>query len=112
MPRRAGQWIAVVRLVLAVVAVVDVSLTDFPPGYGLGAWVVAGFFAVSAVFAALSTRVVLDRRARVRVRALAIALDAATAVGFIAVFSYQSVGSSHCTALEKISPSSRLRRGR
>jgi len=90
MPRRAGQWIAVVRLALVVVAIIDVSLTNFPPGYGPWAWLVVGFFAASAAFAAWLTRVQLDRSARVRARAFVIALDAAAAVGFFAVFSYQS----------------------
>ena len=90
MPKRAGQWIAGVRLVLAVVAIADVSWTSFPPGYGVWAWLVAAFFSASALFAALLTRVELDRRARVRARALVIALDAVAAAGFLAVFSYQS----------------------
>jgi signal transduction histidine kinase len=88
--RRPGQWIALVRLALVVVAVVDVSITHFPQGYESWAWFVVGFFAASAVFSAWLTRVELDRRTRVRARALAIGLDAASVIGFIAVFSYQS----------------------
>jgi signal transduction histidine kinase len=90
MPRRAGQWIAVVRLALVVVAIVDVSLTHFPPGYATWAWIVTGFFAASALFSAWLTRVELERRARVQARALAIALDGVAVIGFVAVFSYQS----------------------
>jgi signal transduction histidine kinase len=89
-PRRAGQWIAVVRIALVIVAVVDVSLTTFPAGYAVWAWIVTGFFVASALFSAVLTRVALDRRARVRARALAIALDAVVVIGYVAVFSYQS----------------------
>ena len=41
MPRRAGHWIALLRLCLVAVAVVDVALTAPPDGYGVWAWIVA-----------------------------------------------------------------------
>jgi signal transduction histidine kinase len=88
--RRPGHWIALVRLALVIVAVVDVAITDFPAGYELWAWVVVGFFALSAALAAWLTGVELARPARVRARAAMIALDAVVVIGFIAAFSYQS----------------------
>jgi len=89
-PKRAGHWIAVVRLALVVVAIVDVSITRFPPGYELWAWLVVTFFAASAVFSAWLARIGLGIRTRARARALAIALDAVSVIGFMAAFSYQS----------------------
>ena len=90
MPKRAGHWIAVVRLALVIVAIVDVSITRFPPGYELWAWLVVAFFAASAVFSAWLTRIGLGSRTRAQARALAIALDAVSVIGVMAVFSYQS----------------------
>src|SRR5207253_9634448 len=89
-PRRAGHWIAIVRAALVAVAVVDVWFTHFRARYEPWAWLVVGFFGASAVFSAWLTRVELGRTARVRARALSIALDAATVLGFLAVFSYQA----------------------
>src|SRR5262249_5718445 len=89
-PRRPGHWIAAVRLALAILALVVVAITSFPPGYEAWAWGGAAFFAASAVFSAYPTLVGLDRTGRVRARALAVVLDGIAAVGFVAVFSYQS----------------------
>jgi len=90
MPRRAGHWIALLRLCLVAVAVVDVALTAPPDGYGEWAWIVTAFFALVAVVAALLTRVPLPRNARVLARAGVIAADTITVIGYIAVFSYLS----------------------
>ncbi|HEV3402885.1 MAG TPA: HAMP domain-containing sensor histidine kinase [Gaiellaceae bacterium] len=87
--KRPGQWIALVRLALVVVAIADASVTDFAPGYRAWAWFVIGFFGASAVCSAWLARVELSRASRVRARVAAIVLDAISVVGFIAVFSYQ-----------------------
>jgi len=89
-PRRPGQWLALLRAALVVVAVVDVSVTAFPPAYRPWAWGVTGFFAVTTLASTALARAELDRAARVRARALAIVLDSIVAIGFVAVFSYQS----------------------
>jgi signal transduction histidine kinase len=90
MPRRPGHWLILLRATLLVVAVVVVSLTDFPRSYGMWAWAVVGFFAVSTALSAYFAWKRLDRRARDYARVLAIALDAVATIGFVAVFSYQS----------------------
>jgi signal transduction histidine kinase len=90
MPRRAGEWMALIRLGLVGVAIGDVAVTHEPGQYRTWAWVVVAFFAASALFTAALTRVELTRGERVRARVLAIVFDAISAVGLIAVFSYQS----------------------
>ena len=90
MPRRAGQWFVVLRAAIVVVAIVDVALTDFPSAYRPWAWAVVAFFAASTATSAALARVELDRPARQRARVLAICLDGIAAIGFVAVFSYQS----------------------
>jgi signal transduction histidine kinase len=49
-----------------------------------------GFFAAVTVFSGFLSVVELGRVARVRARVLLLALDAAAAIGFVAVFSYQT----------------------
>ena len=78
------------RAALVVVAAIAVGVTDFPPSYEPWAWAVVGFFAAVTVLSAVLSRIDLDRTARVRARALLIVLDAVVAVGFIAVFSYET----------------------
>ena len=90
MPRRPGHWFVLLRAAVVVVAIVDVALTDFPSSYRPWAWGVVAFFAASTASSAVLARTQLDRDARQRARALAIVLDGITAIGFIAVFSYQS----------------------
>ncbi|HKT45780.1 MAG TPA: ATP-binding protein [Gaiellaceae bacterium] len=90
MPRRPGHWLVMLRAALVVVAVVDVSVTDFPSRYEPWAWAVTGFFAASTALSALFAARHLERPDRVRARVLAVALDAVTAIGYVAVFSYQS----------------------
>jgi len=89
-PRRPGEWFVLMRAAVVVVAIVDVSLTRFPSGYRPWAWGVVAFFALSTLSSAVLARRQLDRVARQRARALAIVLDGITAIGFVAVFSYQS----------------------
>ena len=89
MPRRPGHWFVLLRVALAGVAVVVVSLTDFPRSYGAWAWAVVGFFAAATALSAALAGKRLDRAARGRARVLAIALDAVATIGFVAVFSYQ-----------------------
>jgi len=71
-PRRPGHWLAALRALLVVVAVVDVSVTDFPSSYRPWAWAVTGFFAASAALSAFFAWKELDRPARVRARVVAI----------------------------------------
>ena len=89
-PSRPGHWFVLLRVGLVLVAIVDVALTHFPHAYRPWAWAVTAFFAAStAVDAWLATRR-LDRRARGRARVLAVLFDAVAAIGYVAVFSYQS----------------------
>jgi signal transduction histidine kinase len=90
MPRRPGQWLVLLRAALVVAAVVVVGVTDFPSSYVPWAWAAVGFFAVVTVLSAALSATELGRAARVRARALLIALDAVVAVGFISVLSYQT----------------------
>lgn len=89
MPRRAGHWLVLLRAVLVVVAAVAVGLTDMPSPYRAWGWAVVGAFAVWTVASGLVAVRPLSPAARTRARAIAIALDAAVAIGFIAVFSYE-----------------------
>jgi len=89
-PRRTGQWLALLRATLVVVAIIDVSVTDFPSAYEPWAWAVTGFFAASALVSTTFAWRTLGPAARARARVLAILLDSITAVGYVAVFSYQS----------------------
>ncbi|MGH2972463.1 MAG: GAF domain-containing sensor histidine kinase [Gaiellaceae bacterium] len=89
MPRRPGHWLVLLRAALVVVAIVDVSVTDFPSAYRPWAWAVTGFFAASTVLSGVLARTQLDHAQRVRARMLAIVLDSIVAIGFVAVLSYQ-----------------------
>ncbi len=87
---RPGRWLVLLRAVLVVVGAIAVALTDFPPGYEAWAWAVVGFFAaVTAVSGALSGTE-LDRVARARARVLLLTLDSVAAIGFVAVFSFET----------------------
>ena len=90
MPRRPGEWFVLLRAALVVVALVVVTVTDFPAAYEPWAWAVVVFFAASTLLSAYLARLDLDRAARQRARVLAIVLDGVTAIGIIAVFSYQA----------------------
>jgi len=90
MPRRTGHWLVLLRAALVVVAVVDVALTSFPPGYEAWAWLVVGFFAAWTAVSAWIARLDLGPTARTRARALSIVADGVVVVGFVAVFSYQA----------------------
>ena len=90
MPKRPGHWFVLLRASLVVVAIVDVSLTDFPSSYRSWAWAVVAFFAASTAISAVVARMELDRAARGRARLAAIVLDGISVIGFVAVFSYQS----------------------
>ena len=87
---RPGRWLVLLRAALVVVAIVAVAVSNFPPGYEPWAWAVVGFFAVVTVVSGILSAVELDRRTRARARVLLIASDAVSAIGFIAVFSYES----------------------
>jgi signal transduction histidine kinase len=78
------------RAALVVVALIVVAVTDFPAAYEPWAWAVVAFFAASTLLSGYLARVELDHAARQRARALAIVLDGVTAIGIIAVFSYQA----------------------
>jgi signal transduction histidine kinase len=87
---RPGRWLVLLRAVLVVVGAIAVALTDFPASYRPWAWAVVGFFAAVTVFSGVVSGVELGPAARVRARVVLLALDALVAIGFVAVFSYQS----------------------
>ncbi len=67
-----------------------VALTNFPPGYESWAWAVVGFFAAVTVVSGALSAIELGPVARVRARVLLLALDSAAAIGFVAVFSFET----------------------
>src|SRR5215471_10051188 len=87
---RPGRWLVLLRAVLVVVGAVAVALTNFPPSYEAWGWVFVGFFAAVTVFSGVLSVVELGPETRVRARVLLLALDAAAAIGFIAVFSFEA----------------------
>src|SRR5262245_43953759 len=87
---RPGRWLVLLRAALVVVAAIAVGLTDFPPSYTPWAWAVVGFFVAVTVFSGVLSVVELDPVSRVRARVLLLALDAVVAIGFIAVFSFET----------------------
>ncbi len=89
MPSRSGHWLLLLRGAVVLVAIVTVAVTDVPPAYFAWAWGVTAFFVVVATLDTAVAFVPLDRPARVRARALAIAGDALVGIGYVAVFSYQ-----------------------
>jgi signal transduction histidine kinase len=89
-PRRPGEWFILLRGALVVVALVVVALTHFPDSYRPWAWAVVAFFAASTLLSGALARRHLDRTGRQRARVLAIVLDGVSAIGIIAVFSYQA----------------------
>jgi signal transduction histidine kinase len=89
-PRRPGEWFILLRGALVVVALVVVALTHFPDSYLPWAWAVVAFFAASTLLSGALARRHLDRTGRQRARVLAIVLDGVSAIGIIAVFSYQA----------------------
>src|SRR4051794_41912661 len=90
MGSRPGRWLVLLRAALVVVGALAVALTDFPPSYEPWAWAVVGFFAAVTVFSGVLAAVELDPTTRVRARVLMLALDAAAAIGFISVLSFEA----------------------
>jgi signal transduction histidine kinase len=87
---RPGRWLVLLRAALVVVGAIAVALTDFPPSYEPWAWAVVGFFAAVTVFSGVLSMVELGPVTRVRARILLLALDAVVAIGFVAVFSFET----------------------
>ena len=87
---RPGRWLVLLRGVLVVVGAIAVGLTSFPPGYEPWAWAVVGFFTAVTVFSGALSVIELGPVARVRARVLLLALDAVVAIGFVAVFSFET----------------------
>jgi signal transduction histidine kinase len=87
---RPGRWLVLLRAVLVLVGVIAVAFTSFPPSYEPWAWAVVGFFAAVTVLSAALSVVELGPEARLRARVLLLALDAVVAIGFIAVFSFET----------------------
>jgi signal transduction histidine kinase len=90
MPSRPGQWLVLLRAALVAVAGIVVGVTDFPPSYAPWAWGLVGFFAAVMFLSGTLSAIELGPAARVRARVLLLVLDAAVAIWFIAVFSYQT----------------------
>lgn len=89
-PRRQGEWLVLLRAALVLVAAITVSLTHFPSAYVVWAWLVVGLFAAITMVSAGLTQIEFGRAARARARTILVACDALVAIGFVAVFSYQS----------------------
>jgi signal transduction histidine kinase len=89
-PKRPGQWLVLLRAALVVVGAIVVGVTNFPPSYTPWAWAVIGFFFAVTLLSGTLSAVELGPAARVRARVLLLVLDAVVAIGFVAVFSYQT----------------------
>src|SRR5215470_8216445 len=87
---RPGRWLVLLRAALVVCGAIAVALTNFPPSYEAWAWAVVGFFAAVTVFSGVLSVVELGPVTRVRARMLLLTLDAAAAIGFISVFSFET----------------------
>jgi signal transduction histidine kinase len=87
---RPGRWLVLLRAALVLAGAIAVGITNFPPSYTPWAWTVVGFFAAVTVLSGFLSVVELGRVARVRARVLLLVLDAVVAIGFVAVFSYQT----------------------
>jgi signal transduction histidine kinase len=87
---RPGRWLVLLRAALVVAGAIAVALTDFPPSYEPWAWTVVGFFAAVTIFSGVLSVVELGPVTRVRARILLLTLDALVAIGFVAVFSFES----------------------
>jgi signal transduction histidine kinase len=87
---RPGRWLVLLRVGLLVFGAIAVGVTHFPPGYEAWAWGVVGFFALVTVASGVLSAIELDRTTRVWARAVLIVCDGLAAIGFIAVFSYQT----------------------
>jgi hypothetical protein len=87
---RPGRWLVLLRAVLVLVSALAVALTNFPPSYEAWAWAIVGFFAAVTVFSGALSVIDLGPAARVRARVLLLAVDAAVAIGFVAVFSFET----------------------
>ena len=90
MLERPGRWLVLLRAALVLAGAIAVALTDFPPSYVPWAWAAVGFFAAVTVFSGALSAIELGRVARIRARVLLLALDAAAAIGFISVFSFET----------------------
>ena len=90
MLNRPGRWLVLLRVLLVVAGAVAVALTKFPPGYEAWAWVVVGFFAAVTVVSGALSGIELGPVARVRARILLLSLDSVAAIGFVAVFSFET----------------------
>lgn len=90
MLNRPGRWLVLLRVLLVVVGAVAVALTNFPPGYESWAWAVVGFFAAVTVVSGALSAIELGPVARVRARVLLLGLDSVAAIGFVAVFSFET----------------------
>jgi signal transduction histidine kinase len=87
---RPGGWPVLLRAGLVLVGAIAVALTNFPPGYAAWAWAVVGFFAAVTVFSGALSATELGPAARTRARVLLLTLDSAAAIGFVAVFSFET----------------------
>src|SRR5689334_21190014 len=87
---RPGRWLVLLRAGLVVFSAIAVGVTHFPPGYEPWAWAVVGFFALVTVASGVLSALELDRTARAWARGLLIVCDGLIAIGFVAVFSYQT----------------------
>ena len=89
-PQRPGHWLVAIRGTLALVALVTVAVTTFPPRYAPWAWSMVAFFVLWAAASAAIAAIEIGPAGRVRARLLGVVLDGVIAVGFVAVFSFQS----------------------
>jgi hypothetical protein len=88
--RRLGTWVSLVRLVAALLTVLQIALTDsFPAGFEPWAWAALAALAAGAVALALVTQLPLSAFARRRLGLAAVTFDSLIVFAFMLLFSFE-----------------------
>ena len=87
---KISRWFAVVRVLAIPLAVTEVAVTDFPPGYRGWAWACCGAFAAGALVLLVVSFRDLSASARFRLAEAAVVFDTLIVTSFILVFAFKN----------------------
>ncbi len=91
--RDLERWIAWIRLVAVVFAVVQVAIgSDYPPGYETWAWVTTGLLAVGSVALFVLAQRAWEPRAQKLLGLAALTFDFAAVSAFVLIYSFERAG--------------------